>query len=214
MYGFTSRGVGRSTSTAPEYKESRLRTRSRTNTCSRGIAGVLPRDDKRDALCRYRLRLVKSRFRIYCGFLRNTFRWSSKKRIGCSGLRSPIPYPSATLTVPLTFGNSGLVAIAVMLRIRNRQLLSACVLSVRKANACVKCCVQRKDESQFNADDLKAVTNMSWLHFSLDLTLTCEGKKLDDNGNFSTPHCLHTVFTLILSAAFALQMVLLLYNIW
>lgn len=33
--------------------------------------------------------------------------------------------------------------------------------SVRKANACMKCCVQKKDESQFNADDVKAVINLS-----------------------------------------------------
>ena len=32
---------------------------------------------------------------------------------------------------------------------------------VRKANACMKCCVQKKDESQFNADDVKAVINLS-----------------------------------------------------
>ena len=35
------------------------------------------------------------------------------------------------------------------------------LLTVRKANACVECCVLVPDEIQFNADRVKAVINMS-----------------------------------------------------
>ena len=130
MYGFTPRGAlrpagGPTTSTAPEYKESRLRTRSRANTCWGITGGVLATNAMSFV---DRLRLVEGRW-CFVGF------WKKYRVINSSKLDEspppslplpPILPPSSPLTSPLTlFSNSDRVPSAKKVqRIKHRRLLS------------------------------------------------------------------------------------------